>query len=185
MLVIKRRSKHVQACTGRTNSSRWSACCGPKPESQRKEWYIRITTAYLSGWLLHVIGSVAADRGVYGSAHSIHLGRDQSRMLAVALIRQHSCSYSRRGPTRAGVVVEESSLLRKRCVARVLVTCGAVADAGSRDGAGERMRVCTSYRQQGSFVRRAQCAELRDSIVVVARIAKLGVLLQRANLLCW
>jgi hypothetical protein len=83
-------NRHVQACIGRTNSSRWSACCGPKPEGQRKERYMRITTAYLSGWLLHVIGSVAADRGVYGSAHSIHLGRDQSRMLAVALIRQHS-----------------------------------------------------------------------------------------------
>jgi hypothetical protein len=120
-------NRHVQACIGRTNSSRWSACCGPKPEGQRKERYMRITTAYLSGWLLHVIGSVAADRGVYGSAHSIHLGRDQSRMLAVALIRQRSCSYSRRGPTRAGVVVEESSLLWKRCAARVLVTCGAVA----------------------------------------------------------
>lgn len=81
---------------------------------------MRITTAYLSGWLLHVIGSVAADRGVYGSAHSIHLGRDQSWMLAVALIRQHSCSYSRHRPTRAGAVVEGSSLLRERCAARVL-----------------------------------------------------------------
>jgi hypothetical protein len=165
-------NRHVQACIGRTNSSRWSACCGPKPEGQRKERYMRITTAYLSGWLLHVIGSVAADRGVYGSAHSIHLGRDQSRVLAVALIRQRSCSYSRRGPTRAGVVVEESSLLWKRCAARVLVT---LAGAGSRDGAEERVRVCTSHRQHGSFMRRAQCAELRDSIVVVARIAKLGV----------
>ena len=38
-----------------------------------------------------------------------NLGRDKSRMDAVALIRQQSCSYSRRGPTRAGVVVEESS----------------------------------------------------------------------------
>lgn len=95
-------------------------------------------------------------------------------MLAVALIRQHSCSYSRGAPTRAGVVVEKSGLLWKRCVARV-VTCGAVADAGSRDGAEEKLRVCTKHRQHGSFVRRAQCAELRDSIVDVARIAELGV----------
>lgn len=134
---------------------------------------MRITTAYLSGWLLHVIGSVAANRGVYGSAHSIHFGRGQLRMLAVALIRQHTCSCSRRAPTRAGVVVEKSSLLWKRCVARVM-TCGAVADAGSRDGAEEKVRVCTKHRQHGSFVRRVQCAEMRDNIVTVARIAELG-----------
>jgi hypothetical protein len=60
----------------------------------------------------------------------------------------------------------------KRSAARVLVTCGAVA--GSRDGAEERARVCMRQRQHGSFVRRAECAELRDNIFVVARIARLG-----------
>lgn len=39
------------------------------------------------------------------------LGRDHSQMEAVALIRQQSYSYSRRGSTRAGAVVEQSRAL--------------------------------------------------------------------------
>lgn len=81
------------------------------------------------------------------------LGRDKSRVDAVALIRQQSCSYSRRGPVRAGVVVEKSSLLWKRSLAHMLVTCGAVV--GSRDGAIEEERVCA--RMHVSMV--ASCAE--------------------------
>ena len=51
---------------------------------------------------------------------------------------------------------------------RVLVTCGAVLEVAT---AQRQERVCTSQHQHGFLERRAQCAELRDSFVVVARIA--------------
>jgi hypothetical protein len=65
------RSKHGQGAL--THLDGWLAEILNPTVSSAEERY-KLTIAYLNSWLLHVIASIAADRGVYSSTHSIHFG---------------------------------------------------------------------------------------------------------------
>lgn len=65
------RSKHGRGAL--THLDSWLAeILNPTVSNVEKQY--KLTTAYLNGRLLHVIASITADRGVYGSGHSIQFG---------------------------------------------------------------------------------------------------------------